>query len=78
MGSSNLTVPGITENIELNVQISGTPVAVLQEWYEERWVEAEEVTAEVLKIIERHVIEYTPFEVYAKALHELFRFRVFR
>ena len=28
VGSSNLTYPGITENIELNVQISGTPVAV--------------------------------------------------
>ena len=26
VGSSNLTLPGITENIELNVQIAGTPV----------------------------------------------------
>lgn len=72
VGSSNLTLPGLTENIELNVQITGTPVAVLQEWYEERWNEAEEVAPEILKIIERHVTEYTPFEVYAKALHELF------
>jgi superfamily II DNA or RNA helicase len=72
VGSSNLTVPGLTENIELNVQITGTPVAVLQEWYEERWVEAEDVTPDILKLMERHVAEYTPFEVYAKALHELF------
>jgi hypothetical protein len=72
VGSSNLTVPGLTENIELNVQITGTPVAVLQEWYEEHWNEAEEVTPEILKLVERHVAEYTPFEVYAKALHELF------
>src|SRR6266404_3654073 len=27
VGSSNLTMPGLTENIELNVQITGTPVA---------------------------------------------------
>ena len=72
VGSSNLTVPGLNDNIELNVQITGTPVAVLQEWYDERWNEAEEVTPDILKIMERHVAEYTPFEVYAKALHELF------
>jgi hypothetical protein len=72
VGSSNLTLPGLTENIELNVQITGTPVAVLQEWYEEHWQQGEEVTPDILKIIERHVAEYSPFEVYAKALHELF------
>ena len=63
----------MTKNVELNVQITGTPVAVLQEWYEEHWKEAEDVTAEVLRIIERHTAEYSPFEVYAKALQEFFR-----
>jgi superfamily II DNA or RNA helicase len=70
--SSDRRLPGLTENIELNVQITGTPVAVLQEWYEEHWQQGEEVTPDILKIIERHVAEYSPFEVYAKALHELF------
>ena len=37
VGSSNFTHPGLTQNIELNVQITGTPVAVLQEWYEQHW-----------------------------------------
>ena len=73
VGSSNFTYPGITENIELNVQISGSPVAVLQEWYEEHWEEAEDVTADILRVIERHVREYSPFEVYVKALQEFFR-----
>ena len=73
VGSSNFTFPGLTENIELNVQITGRPVTVLQEWYEEHWNVAEDVTPEVLKVIERHTREYTPFEVYAKALHELHR-----
>jgi HKD family nuclease len=75
VGSSNLTLPGITENIELNVQISGTPVTVLQEWYEEHWNNAEDVTAEVLQVIERHIREYSPFEVFAKAMYELLQRR---
>lgn len=73
VGSSNFTFPGLHENIELNVQITGRPVTVLQEWYEEHWKEAEDVTPEILKTIERHTRDYTPFEVYAKALQEFFR-----
>jgi phosphatidylserine/phosphatidylglycerophosphate/cardiolipin synthase-like enzyme len=70
VGSSNFTYPGITENIELNVQIAGAPVSVLQEWYEQHWNDAEDVTPEILRTIERHTRQYTPFEVYAKALHD--------
>jgi hypothetical protein len=73
VGSSNFTYPGLTENIELNVQITGHPVSVLQEWYEEHWAAAEDITPEILRVIERHTREYSPFEVYAKALAELFR-----
>src|SRR5256886_1940388 len=73
VGSSNFTFPGLTENIELNVQITGRPVAVLQEWFDEHWNDAEDVTPEILRTIERHVAEYTPFDVYAKALKEFFR-----
>jgi hypothetical protein len=73
VGSSNFTFPGLTENIELNVQITGRPVTVLQEWYEQHWAEAEDVTPEILRTIERHTREYLPFEVYAKALQEFFR-----
>jgi superfamily II DNA or RNA helicase len=72
VGSSNFTLPGLTENIELNVQITGTPVSVLQEWYDERWDEAEDVTLEILKTFERHVREYLPFEVYARSLQQYF------
>lgn len=73
VGSSNFTYPGLTENIELNVQISGTPVSVLQEWYENHWDDAEDVTADVLEVIERHTRSFTPFEVYAKSLQEFFQ-----
>ena len=73
VGSSNFTYPGLSENVELNVQITGQPVTVLQEWYEEHWADAEDVSAEILKTIERHTREYLPFDVYTKALHEFFR-----
>jgi hypothetical protein len=46
---------------------------VLQEWYEQHWEHAEDVTSEILRTIERHTREYSPFEVYARSLHEFFR-----
>jgi superfamily II DNA or RNA helicase len=73
VGSSNFTVPGLTENIELNVQITGRPVKVLQDWFERHWKEAEDVTPEILRVFERQTHDYSPFEVYARALQEFFR-----
>ncbi|MDP9280014.1 MAG: phospholipase D-like domain-containing protein [Gemmatimonadota bacterium] len=74
VGSSNFTRPGLTKNVELNIQVqSGPDVAQLQKWFEEYWAGAEDVTADVLQVIDRHVREYSPFEVYAKALQEFFR-----
>ena len=75
VGSSNFTRPGLTQNIELNVQITGQPVSVLQEWYEEHWEEAEDVTLDMLRVIERHIQNFSPFDVYAHSLRELFKDR---
>lgn len=72
VGSSNFTYPGLMQNIELNVQLTGAQVGLLQEWYERHWDEAEDVTPEILRTIERHTREYTPFEVYTRALQEYF------
>lgn len=74
VGSSNFTRPGLTQNIELNVQIqSAREVAQLQEWFDEYWEEAVDVTDTVVQTIQRHTHEYAPFEIYAKALQEFFR-----
>ena len=74
VGSSNFTRPGLTQNIELNIQVQvGAEVAQLQSWFDEHWAQAEPVTEEVLRTITRHTAELTPFIVYAKALHEYFR-----
>jgi hypothetical protein len=76
VGSSNFTNPGLTENIELNVQIqSAREVAQLQEWFEIHWQEGVEVTDEVVQTVERQLREYTPFDVYARSLQEYFRGR---
>ncbi len=72
VGSSNFTYPGLTQNVELNVQLR-REVEILQEWYDAHWNEAEDVTPEILQVIERHIRDYSPFEVYAKSLQEYFR-----
>jgi superfamily II DNA or RNA helicase len=72
VGSSNFSFPGLTQNVELNVQIRNE-VEALQEWYERHWNDAEDITVEVLRLVERHTSAYRPFDVYAKALQEFFR-----
>ena len=74
VGSSNLTRPGLTKNIELNVQIqSAREVTQLQEWFETHWNDAKEVSEAVIKTISRHTHQYLPFDIYAKALEQFFR-----
>jgi len=76
VGSSNFTLPGLTQNIELNVQIrTASDVADLQQWFENYWQEGEDVSEDVIRVIERQIAEYTPFQVYTKALQELFHSR---
>ena len=76
VGSSNFTNPGLTQNIELNSFITDlTHIEKLNDWYDARWEEASEVKEELLRTIERHIKEYLPFTVYAKALHTYFRGR---
>ena len=43
VGSSNFTLPGLMNNVELNIQIR-REVEILQEWYEKHWNEAEDIT----------------------------------
>ncbi len=74
VGSSNFSAPGLTQNIELNVQIqSAREVAQLQEWFDAHWNEATDITPTVIDTVARHTALHTPFDVYAKALQEYFR-----
>ena len=71
VGSSNFTYPGLTGNVELNVQLR-REVEELQQWFDAHWNEAEDASAEVLKVMERQTRNYLPFEVYAKSLQAYF------
>ena len=74
VGSSNFTRPGLTRNVELNVQIqSAREVAQLQDWFETHWNQAREVNEAVIDTVSRHTRLYSPFDVYAKALQQFFR-----
>jgi len=76
VGSSNFTYPGLTQNIELNVQIRAPgDVADLQNWFEQHWEQGVDVSEEVVRVMERQIAEYTPFQVYTKALQALFKNR---
>jgi len=74
VGSSNFTKPGLSDNVELNLRIENSnDVEDLQRWFEHYWNEANDAADIAIEAIERHVRLYSPFDVYAKALHELFR-----
>jgi len=73
VGSSNFTRPGLTQNLELNLLTTDqVHIQALREWYAEVWKEGEEANFDLLRVIEPHLKEYGPFEVYAKALYEFF------
>ncbi len=72
VGSSNFTQPGLCKNIELNIQLR-REVEILQNWYEKHWNEAEDITADILRVVERHTREHSPFETYALSLHRYFK-----
>jgi hypothetical protein len=74
VGSSNFTVPGLTQNVELNIQVRAPgDVTQLQEWFERHWAEGEDISEDIIRVIERQIAAYSPFQVYAKALQELFK-----
>lgn len=74
VGSSNFTAPGLTKNVELNIQVqSAREVAQLQEWFEEHWEDATDVTDTIIETVSRHIHLYTPFDIYTRALFEFFR-----
>lgn len=68
VGSSNFTPAGLTKNIELNVRFTGPEVRELQGWFEEYWAQGESILDDILQVVEAYDRDWTPLEVYAKAL----------
>ena len=53
VGSSNFTKAGLTQNIELNVQVRDD-VEQLQSWFDMHWNDGIDITDAILKVIESH------------------------
>jgi len=74
VGSSNLTLSGVTHNTELNVIVQGNDNhAELVKWFEEIWKEAQEFD-EALMIEMKHswaVAKVRPYDIYMKTLYTL-------
>ncbi|MGL6338412.1 MAG: phospholipase D-like domain-containing protein, partial [Waterburya sp.] len=79
VGSSNLSLSGITHNTELNVMIHGNDNhAALTDWFEELWVEAEDFDEALMDEMKQSwaVSLATPYDIYMKTLYTLVRDRL--
>jgi hypothetical protein len=79
VGSSNLTLTGVTHNTELNVVVHGSANhAALTAWFDELWDEAEDFVERLLVEMQQSwaMAEVTPYELYLKTLYRLVKDRL--
>ncbi|MBN1643177.1 MAG: helicase [Anaerolineae bacterium] len=79
VGSSNLTLSGITTNTELNVKVLGDANhAELTRWFDALWEESAPFDDHLMRELNLAwpLAEVTPYEVYLKTLYELVRERL--
>ena len=84
VGSSNLSISGLTLNTELNVQVTGDGnYEELFGWFNEKWEKGIEFTEYAKESIGKSWVlinqlqldEVTPFRIYLRTLHEIFAFQ---
>jgi len=74
VGSSNLTLSGLTHNTELNVVVHGDDNhARLTEWFEVLWNESQEFDAVLLEELKQSwaLATATPYDIYMKTVYAL-------
>ena len=79
IGSSNLSLSGLVDNTELNVEVHGKGNhEQLTKWFNDLWAEAEDFDAELMRELRSSwaLNAITPFELYVKILFELVRDRL--
>jgi superfamily II DNA or RNA helicase len=79
VGSSNLTLSGVTHNTELNVVVHGNENhAKLVDWFDELWKEADEFDESLMREMQQswavHLVR--PYDIYMKTLYALVRDRL--
>ncbi len=79
IGSSNLSISGITHNTELNVVVHGTNNhEELSRWFEDLWKEAQDFDEHLMQELRSSwaLAEVTPYDVYLKTLYALVKDRL--
>jgi len=79
VGSSNLTLAGVTHNTELNVVVQGNANhAELVRWFEDLWQEAQEFDEALMREMKASwaIAPVRPYDVYMKTLYALVRDRI--
>ena len=75
IGSSNFTAAGLTRYGELNsVSLRSQAEYTRKAWFDKFWAESKDFKKELIELLENSRFgtkEYTPFEIYIKALYEL-------
>lgn len=79
VGSSNLTLSGISHNTELNVVVQGNDNhAELVRWFDELWDEAEDFDETLMREIKQSwaAASVRPYDIYMKTLYRLVKDRL--
>ena len=79
VGSSNLTLSGVTHNTELNVIVQGNDNhAELVRWFEELWKESQDFDEALMREMKQSwaVAPVRPYDIYMKTLYSLVRDRL--
>jgi hypothetical protein len=79
VGSSNLTLAGVTHNTELNVMVQGNSNhGELVRWFDGLWEEAEEFDESLMNEMKQSwaIIPARPYDIYMKTLYALVKDRL--
>lgn len=79
VGSSNLSLSGVSSNTELNVVVPGNENhAKLSQWFDELWADAQDFDESLMNVLESSwaIAEPTPYELYLKVVYELVKERL--
>jgi len=75
IGSSNFTNDGLHYGVELNAVINQAQTEELKKLFDNLFKASEDIGDVLIRQIERHTRDFTPYGVYLKALYEYFRGR---
>ena len=79
IGSSNLTLSGVSHNTELNVVVQGNANhAELCRWFDELWDEAQAFDESLMEVMKSSwaIAPVSPYDIYMKTLYELVKDRL--